>query len=175
MTATYEIINVGVLPNDGLGDPLRVAFGKINNNFANLKSAICTVDNFLAAANVRINQIDNILNNVSSERLAKAYVSFDATKNSSNIANLTNSQRKIIQSYKVDNVTRNGIGVYVVSFDLSTFTDTKYLMFGTAKYPNVVTYSTSTPTSENNITVQVMDDEGTPIDTDLVSLIFFNK
>lgn len=34
--ATQEIINIGTLPNDGEGDPLRVAFGKINNNFSNL-------------------------------------------------------------------------------------------------------------------------------------------
>lgn len=31
-----EIINIGALPNDGEGDPLRVAFQKVNNNFANL-------------------------------------------------------------------------------------------------------------------------------------------
>lgn len=31
-----EIINIGTLPNDGQGDPLRVAFGKINNNFSQL-------------------------------------------------------------------------------------------------------------------------------------------
>ena len=36
MASTYEIVNVGLLPNDGEGDPLRVAFQKINNNFANL-------------------------------------------------------------------------------------------------------------------------------------------
>ena len=29
----YELINVGELPNDGTGDPVRVAFIKINNNF----------------------------------------------------------------------------------------------------------------------------------------------
>jgi len=33
---TPEIINTGDLPNDGAGDPLRLAFDKINNNFANL-------------------------------------------------------------------------------------------------------------------------------------------
>lgn len=33
-----EIINIGALPNDGQGDPLRVAFQKINNNFAKLFS-----------------------------------------------------------------------------------------------------------------------------------------
>jgi hypothetical protein len=36
MTATQQIINIGAVPNDGQGDPLRVAFGKINNNFSNL-------------------------------------------------------------------------------------------------------------------------------------------
>lgn len=35
---TQEIINIGTLPNDGEGDPLRVAFGKINNNFSSLFS-----------------------------------------------------------------------------------------------------------------------------------------
>jgi hypothetical protein len=35
---SQEIINTGVLPNDGLGDPVRVAFSKINNNFINLNS-----------------------------------------------------------------------------------------------------------------------------------------
>lgn len=36
MSTQYEIVNIGTLPNDGEGDPLRVAFAKINNNFANL-------------------------------------------------------------------------------------------------------------------------------------------
>jgi len=36
--ATLEVINIGATPNDGSGDPLRVAFSKVNNNFANLWS-----------------------------------------------------------------------------------------------------------------------------------------
>jgi hypothetical protein len=31
---TYEYVNVGGMPNDGTGDPVRVAYIKINNNFA---------------------------------------------------------------------------------------------------------------------------------------------
>lgn len=31
-----EIINIGSLPNDGTGDPMRVAFAKVNNNFFSL-------------------------------------------------------------------------------------------------------------------------------------------
>ena len=32
--AVQETINIGALPNDGDGDPLRTAVGKINNNFS---------------------------------------------------------------------------------------------------------------------------------------------
>jgi hypothetical protein len=38
MMTTPEIINIGALPNDGEGDPLRTAFRKINNNFAEIFS-----------------------------------------------------------------------------------------------------------------------------------------
>lgn len=37
---SYEIINVGELPNDGTGDPVRVAFIKINNNFSSISGTI---------------------------------------------------------------------------------------------------------------------------------------
>ena len=33
---TQRIINIGSTPGDGSGDPLRVAFDKINQNFAEL-------------------------------------------------------------------------------------------------------------------------------------------
>jgi hypothetical protein len=32
-----QLVNIGVLPNDGEGDPLRTAFQKINNNFVFLQ------------------------------------------------------------------------------------------------------------------------------------------
>ncbi len=34
--SSQQVINIGAAPNDGTGDPLRTAFSKINNNFANL-------------------------------------------------------------------------------------------------------------------------------------------
>ena len=37
---TQEVIETGEIPNDGSGDPLRLAFDKINNNFANLFTTI---------------------------------------------------------------------------------------------------------------------------------------
>ena len=37
--AQQEIIQIGAVPNDGQGDPLRVALAKVNNNFAELFAA----------------------------------------------------------------------------------------------------------------------------------------
>jgi hypothetical protein len=49
--ATQQIINIGALPNDGEGDPLRVAFGKINNNFSNLFSTFVNTSNTYTTGN----------------------------------------------------------------------------------------------------------------------------
>lgn len=49
--ATQEIINVGAVPNDGDGDPLRVAFQKVNNNFTNLFSTATFVSNTYSVGN----------------------------------------------------------------------------------------------------------------------------
>lgn len=47
--ATQQLINIGTLPNDGEGDPLRVAFGKINNNFSNLFATFVNTSNTYTA------------------------------------------------------------------------------------------------------------------------------
>lgn len=49
--ATQQIINIGTLPNDGEGDPLRVAFGKINNNFSNLFATFVNTSNAFSTGN----------------------------------------------------------------------------------------------------------------------------
>jgi hypothetical protein len=54
--SNQEIINIGTLPNDGEGDPLRVAFGKINNNFTNLFSTSTSITNSYTYGNV-VNQV----------------------------------------------------------------------------------------------------------------------
>jgi hypothetical protein len=50
--AEQEIVIIGALPNDGQGDPLRVAFGKINNNFANLFSTSISTETVYTVGNV---------------------------------------------------------------------------------------------------------------------------
>lgn len=38
-----QYVNVGTLPNDGEGDPLRTAFQKINNNFATMQQSATNI------------------------------------------------------------------------------------------------------------------------------------
>jgi len=54
--AVQETINIGALPNDGDGDPLRTAFGKINNNFSNLFFTTTTTTTAYTSGNAQ-NQV----------------------------------------------------------------------------------------------------------------------
>lgn len=48
---TQQIINIGALPNDGSGDPLRTAFTKINSNFSELfASDFSTLESYTVGA-----------------------------------------------------------------------------------------------------------------------------
>lgn len=40
--SSEQVVDIGAAPNDGTGDPLRTAFSKINNNFANLFATVTT-------------------------------------------------------------------------------------------------------------------------------------
>lgn len=48
---TQEIINIGAVPNDGEGDPLRTAFQKINNNFTQLYNSAFITSNAITVGN----------------------------------------------------------------------------------------------------------------------------
>lgn len=75
MSVQVELIDIGALANDGTGDPLRVAFDKINNNFSTL-SALSFPNpglpagsfqytdgiNFLGAANLKFDSANNKIN-----------------------------------------------------------------------------------------------------------------
>ena len=53
---SQEYINIGETPNDGNGDPLRTAFGKINNNFSNLFFTTTTTSTAYTSGNAQ-NQV----------------------------------------------------------------------------------------------------------------------
>lgn len=56
-----QIINIGALPNDGTGDPLRTAYGKINNNFTELYGGFASyVSKIVAGSGVTISPTTGI-------------------------------------------------------------------------------------------------------------------
>ena len=82
--ANQEIINIGTLPNDGEGDPLRVAFGKINNNFSNLFAT--------AVSESSANTVGSDPGQVIFETPANTFTNGQFTVYTSNNANSLNSQ-----------------------------------------------------------------------------------
>ena len=58
-------INTGTNPNDGQGDPLRIAMGKINSNFAEIYSTFGNGSNLDSIPNVAENLTGNPIINVS--------------------------------------------------------------------------------------------------------------
>lgn len=55
--STFANVNIGVTAGDGTGDPLRLAFTKINTNFANITNGQITASNiaYTAANNANWN------------------------------------------------------------------------------------------------------------------------
>ena len=60
-TMTIQRINVGTSPNDKNGDPLRVAFQKVNDNFSvDCHGTLLIVDNYTRKDKLKkINKISN--------------------------------------------------------------------------------------------------------------------
>jgi hypothetical protein len=61
----FANINVGNQPADGTGDPLRTAFIKVNNNFANIANGNLTVNAPVMSVAGRIGNIVLSINDIS--------------------------------------------------------------------------------------------------------------
>jgi hypothetical protein len=94
---SQEIINTGILPNDGLGDPVRVAFDKINNNFINLSSvssgnlATISITDPMRTVFSKVN--DNFSTIFTSVATSLATLE---TSNQSNLGNVTNVNQVVV-------------------------------------------------------------------------------
>lgn len=113
--ATQEIINIGTLPNDGEGDPLRVAFGKINNNFSNLFATFVNTSSSFT--------IDNTPGQVIFETPANTFTVGEMTVFSADIG--TNNSQSIKIFAQIDqeavNVKFTGTGAIFFGNALSSF------------------------------------------------------
>ena len=86
--ATLEVINVGATANDGDGDPLRTAFQKVNNNFANINAV-----NFSTLQSITVGVDPQLILSTPANAFTQATMQI----NSSNVLN-DDSQNIIIYS-----------------------------------------------------------------------------
>lgn len=118
---TQEVIDIGVIANDGTGDPLRIAFDKINNNFVELyNSSSVTGPNGavqFAIANISGNLVSyelesspNLIFNSSTNSLSMAGNLLPISPNSVNLGSATNTIGNLYLSssgYRLGNITIN--------------------------------------------------------------------
>ena len=140
-----QIINVGTLPNDGIGDPLRTAFTKINTNFNQLFSAgsntleTFTIGNtpgqvlFEIASNAitqgtfQINSSDPITNNSQNISIAVAISNDGATAGSAQFGAITIGSP--VATYTVD---VNSGNLRILASPLTTSRLTHFIAFETS-------------------------------------------
>lgn len=154
----YEIINVGSLPNDGSGDPMRTAFIKINNNFA-------TATNYEPAGNAGGVQFKKVVGNVDSFASSNNFVYDDTNSNlvlganiiplTANVMSIGTSNLKIGNLYLDNNALNIGnINVTesgnVLSFNVAVFPSQKAdilvsnITYGNTAFLSTLTVQTST-------------------------------
>jgi hypothetical protein len=154
----YEIINVGTLPNDGSGDPMRTAFIKINNNFA-------VATNYEPAGNTGGIQYKKVVGNVDSFASSANFVYDDAHSNlvlGANIIPLTDNQISIgtsdltvgnlylgQQALNIGNINVTESG-NLLSFNVAVFPSQKAdiqvsnITYGNTAFLSTLTVQTST-------------------------------
>jgi hypothetical protein len=118
----YEIINVGELPNDGTGDPVRVAFIKINNNFSGFNNF---VDPFGANGAIQFKKITTNGNVSTNSFTASNNFVFDASANTlilnGNISPLTANVMDIGSNAKpVGNIYISSSGLKLGNITISS-------------------------------------------------------
>jgi hypothetical protein len=80
-----QVINVGAVPNDGTGDPLRTAFIKINDNFTNLFATTTT----FSTANTIGSSPGQIIYSSELSNFNQVQFNIRSTDNNSNSQNIT--------------------------------------------------------------------------------------
>ena len=96
-----QTINVGSVPNDGTGDPLRTAYQKINNNFNEIYSNVVG-SNFKFTVNTMTTKLGNI--NISPLGTSSVVVGVNNQLFLSNVANSTNENTGAL-------VVAGGVGI----------------------------------------------------------------
>ena len=117
-------------PTECIGNSL----SKINSNFIGLKTAACDNDSFITTLRNGIDNLNTLILGLSSitvPGMAKAWLKFDGTRDTSNTASVLNTNRFLYSSFNISSVLRKGTGDYRITF-ATPFTSTSYALVGTS-------------------------------------------
>lgn len=170
MTITTANIDIGDLPNDGTGDPLRTAFEKINENFAELVNALPegpegsfqfnSAGTSLGTANFAYVEGTNIIN-IGANLVPIANISIGTTGN--RIANLFvgNTALKIGNISVEESSNTISFPITVLPTSKASFAVNNLTADGNGVFAGSVTvgntiHATFTATTSNNDTNQVL-------------------
>jgi len=115
-----QLVNVGTLPNDGEGDPLRTAFQKINNNFVYLQQTSSTI----ASAVTLDNTPEQVIWSYPADEFTQCLIQIKSYRSDNN-----DSQQALIGAqiyndlsdtkYTIYGVTN--VGNWLVQYDMDVF------------------------------------------------------
>lgn len=117
-------------PTECIGNSL----SKINSNFIGLKDAACDNDSRITSLRNDIANLNSLvlsLSGITVPGMAKAWLKFDGTRDTSNTASVLNTNRFIYSSFNISSVLRKGTGDYRITF-ATPFTSTNYTLVGTS-------------------------------------------
>jgi len=105
-----QLVNIGTLPNDGEGDPLRVAFGKINNNFVLLQQTATQITSAVTPDNAP----DQVIFEYPADEFTQAIIQIHSYRESS-----IDNQNALIGA----SITNDGLGVTFTSYGITNVGD----------------------------------------------------
>jgi hypothetical protein len=117
-------------PSECIGNSL----SKINSNFTGLEDAVCDNDSFITTLRNGIDNLNTLILDLSSKTIpgmAKAWLKFDGTRDTSNIPSTLNTNRFIYSSFNISSVLRKGTGDYRITF-ATPFPAQTYTLVGTS-------------------------------------------
>jgi hypothetical protein len=117
-------------PSECIGNSL----SKINSNFTGLEDAVCDNDSFITTLRNGIDNLNTLILDLSSKTvpgMAKAWLKFDGTRDTSNITSTLNTNRFIYSSFNISSVLRKGTGDYRITF-ATPFPAQTYTLVGTS-------------------------------------------
>jgi hypothetical protein len=107
---------------------------KINNNFIGLSVAACDNDSMISSLRNGIDSLNTLILNLSAitvPGMAKAWLKFDGTRDTTGTTSTFNTNRFIYSSVNISSVLRKGIGDYRITFT-TPFATQNYLAIGTS-------------------------------------------